>query len=280
MSLKLKVPEDASATPITGTFGLRIRAGAQSDFRSSDWKQFLRDALKRYKVVVLKGEAEVSPHDLLNIGHAYGTPETFHPIHKNLDGVPGVMVLHSNSADLPLVDSWHTDGSTRVDPRCISALQAVTIPDYGRDTVFADMEAAFAALSEPMRTFLEQQTAIHSWGPDHAHIAPVEHPVVLVDPETGRKSLYVNREYTRSIKNMRPDESDLLLKFLYQQTKYHEFLLRVSWEVGTVVIWDNTVTQHYLVLDRAFPRVMHRVVAFPESDSAVQLGTEEKLFVH
>jgi taurine dioxygenase len=59
---------------------------------------------------------------------------------------------------------------------------------------------------------------------------------------------------------MRPDESQALLDFLLAQPRIPEFQLRVSWEPGTIVLWDNETTQHYLVLDKAYDRVMHRVM--------------------
>jgi len=269
----------AKLAPLTGNFGAAIEVAPGTDFANGQWPEFLVRALDQFRVLVLRGNHSITPQDLLAIGRAFGTPETYHPIHQNLEGAPGVMVLKSNSADHPLNDNWHTDGSTRPDPCCISVLQAVSIPDFGRDTVFADMESAFYALSEPMQEFLKELTAVHSWGPERPHIAPVDHPVVLTDPVSGRHALYVNKLYTRFIKGLRPDESQALLEFLYAQTKFHEFLLRVTWQKGTVVIWDNRKTQHYLVLDRPYPRVMHRVVAFPHSESAVQLGTEQKLFI-
>ncbi len=90
--------------------------------------------------------------------------------------------------------------------------------------------------------------------------APVEHPVIMTDPETGRKSVYVNRLYTSRIVGLRDEESDALLELLFKQTSVPELQLRVSWEPGTLTIWDNEKTQHYLVRDKQADRVMHRVM--------------------
>jgi taurine dioxygenase len=81
-----------------------------------------------------------------------------------------------------------------------------------------------------------------------------------VDPGTGRKSLYVNRGYTRSIVGMKTDEARALLDFLFLQAHTPEYQVRVSWRPGDLVAWDNQRTQHYLVQDRKFHRVMHRVM--------------------
>ena len=134
------------------------------------------------------------------------------------------------------------------------------MPPYGRDTMFADMEIAYANLSPPMKTLIDGLTAIHSWGKKMPDAPPVEHPIVYVDPRTGRKSIYVNKVYTRAIKGLRRDESDAILNFLFQQTHVPEHQLRASWKPGTIVVWDNQRTQHYIVQDKPYRRVMHRVM--------------------
>lgn len=56
------------------------------------------------------------------------------------------------------LDSWHTDGAPRANRHWRSLLQAIDVPDFGRDTMFADMVTAFECLSEPMQKFLEGLT--------------------------------------------------------------------------------------------------------------------------
>ena len=143
-----------------------------------------------------------------------------------------------------------------------SILQAVDVPPYGRDTVFADMEAAYEQLSKPMRELLGGLWAVHSWGPQKPDAPPVEHPVILEDAVSGRKTLYVNRAYTRSIAGLRRAESKTLLKYFFSLTHLSELQLRVSWKPGSIVMWDNEKTQHYLVRDLSYRRVMHRVMLF------------------
>lgn len=55
---------------------------------------------------------------------------------------------------------------------------------------------------------------------------------------------------TREIVGMKKEESDMLLKFLYDHLAYGaDFQARVKWEEGTVVVWDNRVTQHSALVD-------------------------------
>lgn len=76
------------------------------------------------------------------------------------------------------------------------------------------------------------------------------HPVVIVHPVTKQKALFVNSSYTQRIMGWDDEESDYLLKFLFDHiNRGHDFCCRVRYEPGTVVIWDQRVTQHSQTLD-------------------------------
>ena len=262
------LPNETLATifhPLTGVFGSEVLNVDLSVLLGADKVADLVSGLKRYKVLVFREQHKVGPAELLAVARHFGEPETAqHPTHADLQGYPGVKELISNLSDrsqVEVTENWHTDGATRKNTKAVSLLQAVDVPPYGRDTAFADMEAIFSSLSRPMQAMLEGLTAIHTYGPRAAHIPPVEHPVVHIDPATGRKSLYVSRLYTTRIIGLKTDESDALLAMLFAKTRLLEFQLRVSWRPGTIVIWDNEPTQHYLVFDRAYRRTMHRVMA-------------------
>ena len=47
------------------------------------------------------------------------------------------------------------------------------------------------------------------------------------------------------IKDLKADESDTLLEFLYRQATIPEYQLRVKWQPNTLVMWDNRSVQHY-----------------------------------
>ena len=139
-----------------------------------------------------------------------------------------------------------------------SILRAVTVPPSGGDTMFSDQEAAFAGLSPALQAFLETLTAVHdgkdqfqgildqvgqgTWeGKTFTALEPVEHPVVRTHPETGRKSLFVNRGFTSHIKGLERAESDALLAFLYNHAVMPEYTVRYHWTPGTIGFWDNRV---------------------------------------
>jgi len=259
----LSLDENVRVKPITGIFGAAIVGIDLSQPLGPDALTTILKALNRYRVLVFRDQNGVQPRQLLDFATCFGAPEVVeHPSHRDVDGVVGVKVLHSDAIEMAgrVTDSWHTDGATREQPRYISVLQAIDVPDFGRDTMFADMVAAFERLSEPMKAFLEGLEAEHNWGMQKPGSPSVYHPLIATDVNTGAKALYVNRTYTKSIVGLRKDESDHLLEFLVSQARQPELQIRVAWEPGTIVVWNNQLTQHYLVFDRAYPRVMHRVM--------------------
>ena len=78
---------------------------------------------------------------------------------------------------------------------------------------------------------------------------PVEHPVVTVHPESGKRGLYVNSLFTVAIKDMKARESRALLAFLFEHVVTPEFTCRFHWAPNSVAFWDNRITQHKPVND-------------------------------
>ena len=249
-------------TPLTGIVGARV---SNVDILQHDDALVteIKAALDRYKVLVIPGQQSLTPEGLLRFAERFGTAER--AAHPNWDDVPGhvgvkLLATGHYPTGVDVGDSWHTDGPPRELTQWYSFLHAIQVPPYGRDTLFADMEAAYRRLSEPLQKFLEGLTALNAWGASKPDAPPVEHPVIMTDPDTGRKSLYVNRLYTTRIVGLRDEESDALLDLLFRQANVPELQLRVSWDPGTLTIWDNEKTQHYIVRDQPADRVMHRVM--------------------
>lgn len=93
-----------------------------------------------------------------------------------------------------------------------------------------------------------------------ATLPPVEHPLVAIHPETGRRTLYVNEPFTMHIVGMDDAEGTALLADLVAQARVPEYQVRFHWKPNSIAIWDNRATQHYAVNDY-YPqrRVMERV---------------------
>jgi taurine dioxygenase len=246
--------------PITGALGARIGGIDLARRPSSGLVAGIERLIAVHKVLVFRDQHDVGPSELVRFASHFGAPETEpHPDHADVPGEPGAKIVEYDCMPT-VVDQWHTDGATRADRRWLTFLQAVDVPPYGRDTLFADMEAAYEGLSPKLQEFLEGLDTLQSWGRQKPDAAPVVHPAVIANPVTGRKALYVNRVYTTALEGLRPKESHLLLEYLKDLAFYPDYQVRVHWTPGTVTMWDNERTQHYVAQDYEYHRIMHRVM--------------------
>jgi len=168
---------------------------------------------------------------------------------------------------------WHSDVSFKQRPAAASILHAIEIPTVGGDTLYANMTAAYEALSETMKAAIAPLRAVHDFAQTAAtqFAKPIVveddlkgdnrnvHPVVRTHAETGRKSLYVNPGMTTHLDGFSAAESKAILEFLYTHSTRPEHVYRHRWRQGDVVIWDNRSLMHYAVADYGDkPRYMER----------------------
>jgi taurine dioxygenase len=147
-----------------------------------------------------------------------------------------------------------------------SILYMHELPPVGGDTLFASMHAAYDALSDAMKRFLEGLTAMHEgehvyrgrYGvKDEGRVFPkAEHPVIRTHPVSGRKALFVNRGFTTRIVQLQRLESDALLQLLFRHIETPEFQCRFRWRERSVAFWDNRSVQHHALWDY-FPQRRH-----------------------
>src|SRR5215472_5389026 len=157
-------------------------------------------------------------------------------------------------------EGWHTDVSWDQEPPMGSILYIRQSPPIGGDTLFASMYAAYEALSDRMKTYLEGLTAIHNgehyrgqyanYGiADKPSYPRAEHPVVRTHPVTGKKGLYVNKGFTRRILGVSRDESEGILNYLYDHMANPLFQCRFRWRENSIAFWDNRCVQHHAMWD-------------------------------
>jgi sulfonate dioxygenase len=151
----------------------------------------------------------------------------------------------------------------------------------GGDTLFHSQVQAYNRLSPDFQRFLETLSAVHSGyeqaddaraAGGHVRREPVSniHPVVRVHPVTGEKALFVNEQFTRYIVGFKKEESDAILKFLYDHiAKSADIQVRVKWEKGTVVVWDNRVTAHSALHDFEPESRRHAVRITPRAEQPI-----------
>jgi alpha-ketoglutarate-dependent taurine dioxygenase len=155
--------------------------------------------------------------------------------------------------------SWHSDGQYLERPTAGSFLHAKEVPNGHGDTLFANMYAAHAALSAPMKRRIAELRVIHSRVKTHAITFPnwppltdeqkttmldVEHPLVRTHPITGRKALYVGGNSAWSIVGMTGEEAASLIAELRAFATEERFVYRHRWTAGDAILWDNRCTMH------------------------------------
>jgi len=239
--------------PVAGALGAEIRGvhlGSCSDAEFAAVRQALLDHL-----VVFFPDQHLTADEHRAFAMRFGEAEVHPFIPKLDDDHPEIVVLQGEAR----ADVWHTDVTFAEHPPICSVLKAVTMPSKGGDTLFANQYLVYESLSTPMRDLLAGLTAVHhakAFG--HPEFQAV-HPAVRVHPETGRRSLYVNRTFTSHFVELSPSESTALLEYLCTFSEQPQFGCRYRWSEGAIGIWDNRVTQHNAVNDYDEYRRIERV---------------------
>lgn len=275
--------DDIAVKRLTGSIGAEIRGVDLAGDGGGEAFAAIQQAFVNHSVLVFRHQT-LTPEGLVAISERFGPLEQHVLKQFALPENPNVFVV-SNVKDkgkpkgaIRAGQYWHSDCSYLARPTLASLLYALEIPSYGGDTMFASMISAYEALSETMRNFLDGLTAVHDYAnayetffskfPDRpplteeqkAKVPPVEHPVVRVHPESGRKALFVNPGFTRAIVGLSDAESRALLEFLFEHAKQPDFIYRHRWAPGDLVVWDNRATWHLAIADYDMdePRHLYR----------------------
>ena len=159
----------------------------------------IHDALMKHQVVFFRDQ-EIDHEAHKALGRAFGDLH-MHSAVKGLDDHPEVVAIHADEhSKFVAGEKWHSDLSCDPDPPMGSILYMHTLPEFGGDTLFTSMYAAYDGLSEPMKAFLEPLTAVHDANPVYKALFPDvdktyecnSHPVIRVRP-TRRRSTSCRR---------------------------------------------------------------------------------------
>ena len=238
----------------------------------------VRAALVERKVLFFHDQ-RLDDDGQVRLGRRIGELTASHPVVGGVDAAhPEVYAL--DSTDNGFADVWHTDVTFMRRPPLGSIPRAVTLPPSGGDTNWADAQLAYDSLSPAVRDLVDGLTAVHDgtrefgyylaqrrggqgneWdGEVVTRLDPVEHPVIRVHPETGRKGIFVNPGFTSHITGVSEFESRAILDLLYAHLTKPEHIVRHRWRAGDVAMWDNRSTAHYANRDYGTERrIMHRI---------------------
>ena len=260
--------------PLAGAIGAEI-SGVDLAHVDADTIAEIRAAWLAHLVIFFRDQV-LGLDEFLAFARQIGEPVEY-PFVKGIEGYPDIIAVTKLPHEtVNFGGIWHSDTVYLERPPMGTMLLAREIPPYGGDTMYANMYAAYEALTPGMQRLLDGLVAVNSSaladvsktredrisdsgaGADAEFVS--EHPVVRTHPETGRKALYVNVAHTARFRDMSEEESRPLLEYLFAHSVKPEFTCRFRWQVGSLALWDNRCAMHNPVNDyHGHTRVMHRI---------------------
>ncbi|WVQ77578.1 hypothetical protein IAR50_007266 [Cryptococcus sp. DSM 104548] len=254
------LPSSCQITHLTPVIGTEI-TGIQLSKLSNKSRDQLALYVAQRGVVVFRDQdfRDLEPEEQLGFVEYFG-PHYLHPSDRHPKDLPQYYSIFQDAHDRsvnntvnPITNkltsiTWHTDGSSELQPPGLTLLFSLENPrNGGGDTLFTSTVEAYERLSEEYRGRLEGLEAEHylAYEPRRRDAPRNIHPLIRTHPVTKKKILFANEVITRRIIGFRQEESDNLLSFLTGHiARGQDFACRVKWEEGTVVVWDNRSTQH------------------------------------
>jgi alpha-ketoglutarate-dependent taurine dioxygenase len=167
---------------------------------------------------------------------------------------------------------WHMDGTYEAIPPLATLFTPYRLSKTGGDTMFANTYAAFEDLANEDQAELETLRVVHTMQaalfPAKRDCTPEEfavwssypqrsHPLVW-HHKSGRKSLVLSTSGAY-VEGMHPAESHDLLQRLMIHATQDKYVYRHKWQLGDLVIWDNTGAMHRVQpFDKQSGREFHR----------------------
>ncbi|HAA93178.1 MAG: hypothetical protein CMM48_14215 [Rhodospirillaceae bacterium] len=262
--------EHITVLPVTPVIGAEVADVSLAPMPDDEVLKEIHLALMRHQVLFFRDQ-DIAPADFAAFSRRYGRlRKARKAAFELLEGAPEVAVIVNDEERPPNVNHFHPDGIFRDQPEFASILHAQEVPPYGGDTVFVSMTAAYEALSDEMKAYVQDKTATHdfmklhgspqkarSWKGDNAERMaamakdhpPISHPMVRPHAVTGIPSLYVSESFTSKIDGVPKAESDAKLLELFRHYERPEFQCRFQWRDHSIAFWDNRATLHYAVAD-------------------------------
>ncbi len=256
---------ETSITRLAGSLGAEVRGISLAEPSAADIVR-VKDLLAEHMVLFFPGQ-HLKPAQHIALGSHFGVLEA----HPNLDNpfsreYPEIFELAASHGGL--ADEWHSDISFSEHPSIMSILNMIQCPSVGGDTMWANANAAYEALSAPMRDLCDGLTALHDAAPHGKRQITYIHPVVRIHPVTRKRCLFVNEHFTRRIVEMSHQESNLLLDYLTRWVASPRFTVRYRWSTGTIAMWDNRCTQHFVLSDFDEQRIIQRVTILGDTPAS------------
>jgi alpha-ketoglutarate-dependent taurine dioxygenase len=220
----------------------------------------LRSLLEERGVLLLRGLGMTNAQQI-EFGKTLGTPRHEHGT--------DITKVSSDKQASPIFAEYtegtfffHFDDTYMQYPALASVLMARTVAPSGGQTEFANTYAMYEDLPEDEQRYLDGLQAVHSqetiqrkafpspsefqlslWG--EGAIPATTHPLVW-QHRSGRKSLLIGESMSRIV-GLDVATSNALVRRILDLAERPEYLYRHDWQVGDVLVWDNTGTMHRVV---------------------------------
>ena len=264
---------------LSGALGAEI-SGVDLKDSSKDNYERINNLLLEHKVIFFRNQ-NITHEEHIALAQNWGPLEN-HAYVKGLDNYPEIVrIIKTEDEKNQWGENWHTDVSYNIKPTKAVILKSVEIPPVGGDTCFSNMELAWDTLDIKIKEIIKDKKAVHSslgaeffinnykgmQGHEKINYNEYsnEHPIVRTHPETKKKILYVNWTYTKQIIGLEKDESDEILKKIFEHQARLDLTCRFNWTENAVAMWDNRSVIHYAIADfypgrgLGYERIMDRI---------------------
>jgi taurine dioxygenase len=257
-----------AVTPLSAACGAEIEGVDLRAPLAAETVAAIKEAWRRHLVLVFRGQ-NLSQDDQLRFASCFGElgdrKKAPAALRSRAEGIrqdsEKILLVSNIKVDGEAIGAFgegefwfHIDGGYTPRPYRYTLLYALELPSIGGNTMFSNMYQAYAAVPAPLKEKLQGRKALHiheynrsrqaASAGDISGIPHHYHPVFITHPETGRKSLFVDRLMTTRIADMSAQESAAILGELYDIGERREFIFEHVWKLGDFVMWDNRCTIH------------------------------------
>jgi taurine dioxygenase len=259
---------DLTVTPLSGACGAEIRGVDLTQELSDATVRAIKRAWGEHLVLVFRGQSITQEQQLRfaayfgQLGDRKQAPE---PLRGRAEGIrqdhKKILLVTNIKVDGQPIGAFgegefwfHIDSGYTARPYKYTFLHALELPSTGGNTLFSNMYKAYEAVPPQLKKQLKGKQALHiheykrsekaDLSADISSIPHYRHPVFITHPDTGRKTLFVDRLMTARVEGLDPDESDAILAQLYEIGERREFVFEHVWQLGDFLMWDNRCTIH------------------------------------
>jgi taurine dioxygenase len=259
---------DIVVTPLSPACGAEISGVEITKPLSPGVVAAIKDAWAKHLVLVFRGQSIREEQQLRfasyfgDLGRRKKAPE---PLRSRAEGIyqtnEKVLLVSNIKVDGAPIGAFgegefwfHIDSGYTARPYRYTFLHALELPSTGGNTRFSNMYRAYEAVPAALKQKLRGKKALHiheykrsekaDISGDISGVPHYHHPVFITHPETGRKTLFVDRLMTARIDGFEPSESNKILEELYAIGERRDFIYEHVWQLGDFLMWDNRCTIH------------------------------------